>query len=84
MRMDYNYFLKQPQHVLPDVFVWMISGGKRVAYQRLASRELMFSIVEEESGKGCGKVQTLFLKVSFKSNATVSNIKLSLLMMFYY
>ncbi|GIY69883.1 otoferlin [Caerostris darwini] len=58
-----------PQHVLPDVFVWMISGGKRVAYQRLSSRELTFSIVEEESGKNCGKVQTLFLKLPGKKGA---------------
>ncbi|KAG8190919.1 hypothetical protein JTE90_014400 [Oedothorax gibbosus] len=57
---------EDPQNVLPDVFVWMISGGKRVAYQRISSRELTFSIVEEESGKNCGKVQTLFLKLPGK------------------
>ncbi|XP_077546879.1 ferlin family C2 domain-containing myoferlin misfire isoform X2 [Haemaphysalis longicornis] len=51
-----------PQHSLPDVFVWMISGGKRVAYHRIPARDLIYSIVEEENGKFCGKVQTLFLK----------------------
>ncbi|KAH9363614.1 hypothetical protein HPB48_004135 [Haemaphysalis longicornis] len=55
-------FLTQPQHSLPDVFVWMISGGKRVAYHRIPARDLIYSIVEEENGKFCGKVQTLFLK----------------------
>ena len=28
----------QPQHALPDVFIWMISGNKRVAYHRITSR----------------------------------------------
>ncbi|CAN8025600.1 unnamed protein product, partial [Ixodes persulcatus] len=55
--------IDDPQHSLPDVFVWMISGGKRVAYHRIAARDLIFSIVDEENGKFCGKVQTLFLKV---------------------
>ncbi|XP_050031171.2 otoferlin [Dermacentor andersoni] len=51
-----------PQHSLPDVFVWMISGGKRVAYHRIPARDLIYSIIEEETGKFCGRVQTLFLK----------------------
>ncbi|GFX34664.1 otoferlin [Trichonephila clavipes] len=51
---------EDPQHVLPDVFIWMISGGKRVAYQRLTARELMFSIVEEESGKTVAKFKHSF------------------------
>ncbi|CAN8025240.1 unnamed protein product [Ixodes persulcatus] len=60
--------IDDPQHSLPDVFVWMISGGKRVAYHRIAARDLIFSIVEEENGKFCGKVQTLFLKPGKKTN----------------
>jgi hypothetical protein len=31
----------------------------------LQARDLIFSVVGEESGKDCGKVQTLLLKVSF-------------------
>ena len=53
----------EPQHALPDVFVWMISNNKRVAYHRIHAKNLVFSIVEEERGKDCGKVQTLFMKV---------------------
>ncbi|CAN8001099.1 unnamed protein product, partial [Ixodes hexagonus] len=60
--------IDDPQHSLPDVFVWMISGGKRVAYHRIAARDLIFSIVDEENGKFCGKVQTLFLKPGKKVN----------------
>ncbi|XP_069175829.1 otoferlin isoform X3 [Procambarus clarkii] len=55
--------IDDPQHSLPDVFVWMISGGKRVAYQRLPARHLLFSPVQEEKGRHCGITQTLFLKL---------------------
>lgn len=41
----------------------MMSNNKRVAYARVPSKDLLFSIVEEELGKDCAKVQTLFLKV---------------------
>ncbi|XP_050710389.1 otoferlin-like isoform X3 [Eriocheir sinensis] len=54
---------EDPQHSLPDVFLWMVSGGKRVAYQRIPSRHLLFSTVAEEKGKHCGVCQTLFLKL---------------------
>lgn len=53
----------QPQHSIPDVFVWMMSNHKRIAYARVPSKDLLFSIVEEERGKDCAKVKTLFLKV---------------------
>lgn len=56
--------LLKPQHALPDMFIWMISGNKRIAYQRVPAREIVYSIVEEERGKHCGKQQILLLRVS--------------------
>lgn len=53
----------QPQHSLPDVFLWIIGGGKRQAYKRIPARDVVYSIVDEEGGKDCGRVQTIFLKV---------------------
>ena len=41
----------------------MISGNKRIAYQRIPARDIIYSIVDEERGKNCGKVKTLFLRV---------------------
>ena len=41
----------------------MMSNNKRIAYTRVPSTDLLFSIVEEELGKDCAKVKTLFLKV---------------------
>ena len=54
----------EPQHALPDVFIWLISNHKRIAYHRIPAKDIVFSIVDEERGKECGRVQTLFLKVS--------------------
>ena len=62
--MSYIY-LVQPQHSIPDVFVWMMSNNKRIAYARIPSKDILYSIVDEETGKDCGKVKAVFLKVSF-------------------
>lgn len=40
-----------------------MNNNKRTAYARVPSKDLLFSIVEEELGKDCAKVKTLFLKV---------------------
>uniref|UniRef100_A0A673YZF8 Otoferlin n=1 Tax=Salmo trutta TaxID=8032 RepID=A0A673YZF8_SALTR len=46
-----------PQHSIPDVFVWMMSNNKRIAYARIPSKDILYSIVDEETGKDCGKVK---------------------------
>ncbi|XP_050515061.1 otoferlin-like [Diabrotica virgifera virgifera] len=61
-----KFLIDDPQHALPDVFLWIISGGKRQAYQRIPARDIIYSGVEEECGKHCGKVQTMFLKLPGK------------------
>lgn len=53
----------QPQHALPDVFLWMIQDGKRIAFARIPARHIAHSIVDEERGKECSKIMTLFLRV---------------------
>uniref|UniRef100_A0A6Q2XG26 C2 domain-containing protein n=1 Tax=Esox lucius TaxID=8010 RepID=A0A6Q2XG26_ESOLU len=55
-----------PQHTIPDVFIWMLSNNKRVAYARISARDLLYSANPEERGRDCGKIQTLFLKVQGK------------------
>lgn len=56
-------FPAQPQHALPDIFIWLIANGKRIAYHRLDARDILYSDDPEESGGYCGKVQTIFMKV---------------------
>ena len=54
----------QPQETTPDVFIWMLCGGKRVAYTRIPSQHIAYSLVEEERGKDAGRMQTVFLRVN--------------------
>lgn len=42
----------------------MISNNKRIAYARIPSKDILYSIVDEEMGKDCGKVKAVFLRVS--------------------
>ncbi|EPY78283.1 otoferlin-like protein [Camelus ferus] len=52
---------RQPQPPLPDVLVWMLSGRRRVAWARIPAQDVLFSVVEEERGQDCGKIQSLLL-----------------------
>ncbi|TMS21639.1 Otoferlin [Larimichthys crocea] len=61
-----RFLADEPQHSVPDVFIWMISNGKRIAYARVPSKDILFSNTEEETGKDCGKVKTLFLRIPGK------------------
>lgn len=58
--------IKEPQHGLPDIFVWMISNSKRVAYTRIPAEEILYSKVDSERGLNCGRVQTIFLRLPGK------------------
>lgn len=58
------FVFSKPQHSIPDVFIWMISNNKRIAYARIPSKDILFSIVDEEMGKDCGKVKAVFLRVT--------------------
>uniref|UniRef100_A0A8C4E0T4 Fer-1 like family member 6 n=1 Tax=Dicentrarchus labrax TaxID=13489 RepID=A0A8C4E0T4_DICLA len=51
-----------PQHTVPDMFVWLLSNNKRVAYARVRARDLLYSSSQEARGIHCGKIMTLFLK----------------------
>lgn len=42
----------------------MFSGQRRVAYARVPAQDVLFSVVEEERGRDCGKIQSLLLTVS--------------------
>uniref|UniRef100_A0A8D0FCE0 C2 domain-containing protein n=1 Tax=Strix occidentalis caurina TaxID=311401 RepID=A0A8D0FCE0_STROC len=48
-----------PQCTLPDVLIWMLSNNRRVAYARVPAQNILYSVVEEEKGKDCAKIQTV-------------------------
>lgn len=53
----------QPQTTIPDVFLWLVSGRKRLAYVRIPAYSILFSLVEEQRGRDSGRVTTLYMKV---------------------
>ncbi|CAM9619621.1 unnamed protein product [Lampetra fluviatilis] len=62
-----RFLADEPQDSIPDVFIWMlVNKTKRVAYARIPAKDILYSIVEEETGKDCGKVKTLFLRLPGK------------------
>uniref|UniRef100_A0A8C8VKP5 Otoferlin n=1 Tax=Pelusios castaneus TaxID=367368 RepID=A0A8C8VKP5_9SAUR len=61
-----RFLADEPQHSIPDIFVWMMSNGKRIAYARIPSKDILYSIVDEETGKDCAKVKTIFLRLPGK------------------
>ncbi|XP_076375559.1 otoferlin [Megalopta genalis] len=68
MAHGYQYLKKvkklreDPQHSLPDVFIWMISGSKRVACTRLPAEELIYSEDAAERGHKCGRKIDVFMR----------------------
>ncbi|NXQ25195.1 FR1L4 protein, partial [Alaudala cheleensis] len=58
-----RFVAKEPQCTLPDVLIWMLSNNRRVAYARIPAQNILYSEVEEEKGKDCAKIQTVFMKV---------------------
>ncbi|XP_006916631.1 fer-1-like protein 6 [Pteropus alecto] len=64
-----RFLVDEPQHTIPDVFLWLLSNNKRVAYARIASRDLLYSPVREQRGKHCGTIKTHFLKLPGKRPA---------------
>ncbi|XP_056245789.1 fer-1-like protein 6 [Seriola aureovittata] len=67
-----RFLVQEPQHTVPDVFVWLLSNNKRVAYARVRARDLLFSSSQEARGIHCGKIITLFLKPPGKRVAGLS------------
>uniref|UniRef100_A0A8C9MY10 Fer-1 like family member 6 n=1 Tax=Serinus canaria TaxID=9135 RepID=A0A8C9MY10_SERCA len=61
-----RFLADEPQNTVPDVFIWMISNNKRVAYARVPAKTILYSPAKEQRGKDCGKIKTHFLKLPGK------------------
>ncbi|KAG8007550.1 Fer-1-like protein 4, partial [Nibea albiflora] len=53
---------KEPQTTIPDAFLWLLSGSKRLAYVRIPAFSIFFSLVEEQRGRDSGRITTLYMK----------------------
>ncbi|XP_015435492.1 PREDICTED: otoferlin-like [Dufourea novaeangliae] len=51
-----------PQHSLPDVFIWMIAGSRRVACSRLPAEELIYSEDPIQRGRMCGRKVDILMR----------------------
>ncbi|KAM3857522.1 LOW QUALITY PROTEIN: dysferlin [Diretmus argenteus] len=58
---------EEPQNSLPDIVIWMLQGDRRVAYHRIPAHTVLFS--QQNCGKHCGQLQTVFLKCPQASGA---------------
>ena len=58
---------QSPSAGLPDIFVWLLNGEKRVAYARIPAREVLYSQFPSFIGKHCNYIQTLYLRVRSSS-----------------
>uniref|UniRef100_A0A8D0G245 Fer-1 like family member 6 n=1 Tax=Sphenodon punctatus TaxID=8508 RepID=A0A8D0G245_SPHPU len=61
-----RFLVDEPQNTVPDVFIWMLSNNKRVAYVRIPAKDVLYSPAKEQRGKHCGKIKTHFLKLPGK------------------
>ncbi|CAH8549866.1 unnamed protein product [Schistosoma intercalatum] len=52
----------EPQMSIPDIIIWMLSGGKRTAYHRIPAHEVLYHDNEDYRGLKCGTAQTINLK----------------------
>ncbi|XP_050361136.1 otoferlin-like [Nymphalis io] len=68
LRTAYSYLnrlkllCEDAQQGMPDIFLWMVNQGNRLAYQRINARDIIFSESQDETGRMCGKIQTMFMK----------------------
>ncbi|CAH0577888.1 unnamed protein product [Chrysodeixis includens] len=46
----------------PDVVIWLLSGGSRVAFYRMSIADIIYSVIPEQSGRNCGRIQSIYLK----------------------
>ncbi|KAG9473826.1 hypothetical protein GDO78_004239 [Eleutherodactylus coqui] len=66
-----RFLTKEPQCTLPDVLIWMFSNDKRVAYARIPAQNIFYSVVEEEKGKDCSKISTVYFKIPGSYNGEI-------------
>ncbi|XP_052751429.1 otoferlin-like [Galleria mellonella] len=46
----------------PDIVIWLLNGGSRTAYARISAADIIYSVIPEQNGRNCGRIQTVYLK----------------------
>nr|CAD7441046.1 unnamed protein product [Timema bartmani] len=58
-----QFLIDDPQHCLPDVFVWLVTSASRVAFHRIPARRVLYSPTREQCGSMCATVHAVQLKL---------------------
>nr|CAD7406990.1 unnamed protein product [Timema cristinae] len=58
-----QFLIEDPQHCLPDVFVWLVTSASKVAFHRIPARRILYSPTREQCGSMCATVHAVQLKL---------------------
>ncbi|KAK9679677.1 C2 domain [Popillia japonica] len=58
--------IDHPQDCWPEIILHMVHNHKRICTQTIKSRSVTFSMIAEEAGCNCGKIQDMFLYTPLK------------------
>lgn len=56
-------FLFQTSEGWPDIVVWLLNGGSRVAFYKMSIADIVYSVIPEQNGQHCGRIQNIYLRV---------------------
>ncbi|KAI5630708.1 c2 domain-containing protein [Phthorimaea operculella] len=54
--------LHKSPHGWPDLIIWLLNEGSRVAYAKLRLADILYSVIPEQRGSECGRIQTIYMK----------------------
>ncbi|XP_035437997.2 otoferlin isoform X3 [Spodoptera frugiperda] len=46
----------------PDIVVWLLNGGSRVAFYKMSIADIVYSVIPEQNGQHCGRIQNIYLR----------------------
>ncbi|CAH1647468.1 unnamed protein product [Spodoptera littoralis] len=46
----------------PDIVVWLLNGGSRVAFYKMSIADIVYSVIPEQNGSHCGRIQNIYLR----------------------
>ncbi|KAJ2954174.1 hypothetical protein O0L34_g2406 [Tuta absoluta] len=46
----------------PDLIIWLLNEGSRVAYAKLRLSDILYSVIPVQCGSECGRIQTIYMK----------------------
>ncbi|XP_064410290.1 otoferlin-like [Latimeria chalumnae] len=73
---ELQWWSEETQNTIPDIIIWMLSNNRHMAYTCIPARTILFSVAQQERGKDCGKIQTVFLKAPGLQNTGFGRLEI--------